>query len=213
METILTRPIRPYRRIRLSSARLARPPNVTLEPGDCRPPLAPDRRFGRGSWPGRSPAQASLCVPAGPVQRAAVLGRVGPAARFVAKPKLGAATQLSGSGSAGRRARGRALMCRHERDAAAQSVADSVVTWLPAALGGVASPCCGCPRPGMPAFSPRCGLSARPRAAHDCLDGWKCGGMSTPGEDGHPRSGAGIDPDRPASTANGPRQPHAWRPG
>jgi len=33
----------------------------------------------------------------------------GPAARFVAKPKLGAATQLSGSGSAGRRARGRAL--------------------------------------------------------------------------------------------------------
>src|SRR5438552_12208821 len=39
-------------------------------------------------------------------------------------------------------------------------------------------------------------LSARLRAAHDCRDGWKCGGMSTPGEDGHPRSGAGIDPDR-----------------
>src|SRR6266550_6712810 len=50
----------------------------------------------------------------------------------------------------------------------------------------------------MPACSPRCGLSARPRAAHDCLDVWKCGGMSGPGEDGQPRSGAGIDPDRPA---------------
>jgi hypothetical protein len=161
--------------------------------------------IGAGSMPiragpglGRSPARASLCVPARPVQRAAVLGRVGPAARFVAKPKLGVATQLSGSGSAGRRARGRALMCRHERGAAAQSVADSVAIWLPAALGGVASPCCGCPRPGMPACSPRCGLSARPRVAHDCLAGWECGGMSTPGEDGHPRSGAGIDPDRPA---------------
>src|SRR5690348_547596 len=50
----------------------------------------------------------------------------------------------------------------------------------------------------MPACSPRCGLSARPRVAHDCLDAWKCGGMSTPDEDGRPRSGAGIDPDRPA---------------
>src|SRR5204862_6225490 len=49
-----------------------------------------------------------------------------------------------------------------------------------------------------PPCSRRCGLSARSRAAHDCLDAWKCGGMSTPGEDGHPRSGAGVDPDRPA---------------
>src|SRR5439155_21008188 len=67
-----------------------------------------------------------------------------------------------------------------------------------AALGGVASPSYGCPRPGMPPGSPRCGLSARSRAAHDCRDGWKCGGMSTPCEAGRPRSGAGIDPDRPA---------------
>src|SRR6266700_3340598 len=41
-------------------------------------------------------------------------------------------------------------------------------------------------------------LVGRSRAAHDCLDAWKCGRMSTPDEDGHPRSGAGIDPDRPA---------------
>src|SRR6266566_6944202 len=41
-------------------------------------------------------------------------------------------------------------------------------------------------------------LVGRSRAAHDCLDAWKCGRMSTPDEDGHPRSGAGIDPGRPA---------------
>src|SRR2546423_2218953 len=55
----------------------------------------------------------------------------------------------------------------------------------------------GCPRPGMPPGS-HTRLVPRSRAAHDCLDAWKRGGMSTPGQDGHPRSGAGIDPDRPA---------------
>src|SRR5690348_12288827 len=80
---------------------------------------------------------------------------------------------------------------------AVRLVTHFVVAWLRAALGGVAPPAHRCARPGMPPGS-HCGLSARSRAAHDCLDAWKCGGMSTPGEDGRPRSGAGIDPDRPA---------------
>ena len=170
-----------------------------------------DAHSGAGPGLGRSPARASLCVPATARPAGGSSSYGGSAARFVAKPKLGVAARLSGSGSAGRRARGRALMCRHERGAAAQSVADSVRCrcrrrWEASPHLAVAVRGRVCLLAHHAAVCP-----ARPRVAHDCLAGWECGGMSTPGEDGHPRGGAGIDPDRPAIYRE--RQPHSWRPG
>ncbi len=53
-----------------------------------------------------------------------------PTARFVLTSKLGADTQQSDSGSAGRSVQRRALMCLHVRGIAAQLVNDSVVAWL-----------------------------------------------------------------------------------
>src|SRR5216684_4295814 len=126
-----------------------------------------------------------------------VMTRIRAGRLFVLKPKLGAATQRSGSGSAGRSVQGRAQTCRHVRERCR-----SVSHWF---RRGVVAGGAGWRRPTSLSLSAAgyaswltLRLVRRSRAAHDCLDAWKCGGMSTPGEDGHPRIGAGIDPDRPA---------------
>jgi hypothetical protein len=130
---------------------------ASMRPGDpAHGPTAPylPADSGASSWPGHSPAQASFCVPAEPVQRSAGPGRgdrirAGGPLRPEARVGCGhAAIRLRQRWPerAGTRT-GNARTCG---GIAAQFVSYSVVGWLRAALGGVASPSHRCPRPGMP---------------------------------------------------------------